>query len=730
MSAPDSKTGLCLVVRRAMRARTASTCTVLCLGLGAWLVARAAEAAGASASAREHEMILSIDSRWVGCSEGGYYPIRIRATNLAEPRTLQFRFVDTGGAASRLPTVERRLLIGKNATQQFTLSVPMVSHSSYGELRVLEEGSVLDGLTQRLSLPRSDASLAQMPSLLVIHPSPATVDLSQFDEGAQALATSLHTLGRRWSGSSYSTLGACDMLVLEPTLLPDSWIDYTGLDIVAAPLATFDKLPAAVRNAVIEWTEAGGTLVLYSSHEPAEKSRDVARLLELENRRALSPRWQVAPVGDHQPVVAYRGRGRSRGIPGLGASSIEAAGGENPNPAPPEVIASTSVWSITPETFSRLDLFAGRVFVFVDDPFPGGPVDWAWWLASADWQKTMHWTTRVGTSSRRGHPQFFDFLIPGVGAVPIMAFVGLITIFAVVIGPVNYFLLWKRKQLYLLIVTIPAIALLTSAALFTYAVIADGFSVQSRLRTVTILDQGKKHAVAFSRASLYAGLATSAGLSFSPETAVFPVWPDDTGLETGTVDWTDTQELRTGWLRSRTPAQFETIAVRDERGRLEVAESTAPGMALEVSNGLEWTLDALVVRDSASRLYFGRDFPPGASRRLPEAQPSELESLARDLAEESPAPPEGMAGANAFGSHNPRSMARMQFSSRRGPPMSFDDSIMESLLRQLERLDHEPDDGGLPRRSYAALVRENPGIELGVSQTRASKGVHVLLGYY
>ena len=117
---------------------------------------------------------------------------------------------------------------------------------------------------------------------------------------------------------------------------------------------------------------------------------------------------------------------------------------------------------------------------------------------------------------------FNEFLIPGVGVVPVYAFLGLMTLFTLVIGPLNYLLLWRRRQLYLLVITIPSIALVTTFSLVAYAVLASGFGVTSRLLSVTLLDQGAKTAVSAARLSLYAGMAPSTGLAFPLESRGLP----------------------------------------------------------------------------------------------------------------------------------------------------------------------------------------------------------------
>ena len=221
--------------------------------------------------------------------------------------------------------------------------------------------------------------------------------------------------------------------------------------------------------------------------------------------------------------------------------------------------------------------------------------------------QAKNWTVRNGISARHGSGEFLNFLIPSVRGVPVFAFLLLITIFTVVIGPLNYIFLWRRRRLYLLVLTIPLIAMGTSLALFGYSAVAHGFSTKSRARTLTYVDQQANTAVTLGRIALYAGLAPSDGLRFSSDTSVMPIWPEDHEFESARTDWTDQQNLRNGWLKSRTRTQFLTTGHRDERGRLDV---TPGGDGLKITNGFEWDFAALVVSDADGKPFSERAFLP------------------------------------------------------------------------------------------------------------------------
>ncbi len=691
-------------------------------------------AAGTETTRRAHDLNLTVATRWAGGANGGYFPVRIALRNLSRPRVLDLVFSDAREAGFRLPTVTRQVQIDQNASVQVTLPIPLVSAGTYGELKVFENGRELTGLTQHVTLPEAQPGLQDRPALLVISPSATTIDCSKFEDAVQALDSGGNIVSTTFRGrfggvragyAAYSGLRSNDFQTIAPVLLPESWIDYSVLDVVAIPLASLDKASEAARSALLKWTASGGTLLIYDVGQSASESSDLARLLDLANRPPSQQSWQPADPSLHQPIAIVDESTGPRTVSGVRVFS----GDENADEEAQEVEAANKpVWPVAKDTFWRLDLLAGQVCAFPGNPFPGSAVDWAWWLNSSKPQR-LKWTTRHGLSCRQSHPEFSLFLIPGVGAVPLLAFVVLISVFAIVIGPVNYFLVWRRKQLYLLVVTIPLIAFLTSGALFGYAMVSDGFGVQSRLRSFTLLDQYSRTAVAFNRISLYAGVTPSAGLKFSSETAVLPVWRDAGCLESGTVDWTNTQHLARGWLRTQTTAQFETIAIRAERGRLDIRPA-AEG-ELEVSNGLEWEISRLLVKDDAGRIYAGQKIPAGAKLRLATASAEDLAALSSMLAAD---PLKAPLGAD-IPSPQPATHrgGRTVWTTGEDEPTSavnFSGSQLERYLKLLTKPEQLPSAGGLAPRTYLAVIPENPGIELGVDRTRPAPGLHVIMGFY
>jgi hypothetical protein len=653
----------------------------------------AAFAIGNEALKRGSDLELTIDSRWCGNASGGYYPVRLKVLNKGPERTFTFRFTGQGEAT---PAVFRTLTIAQNATVRFTLSIPCVSAGTYGELQVVHEGRPIQGLATNINLPEPQTSGQSRPALLVI--SPVTVNCDMFEAAVDVLLGSSSAYGGY--GGGYSSLSS-DHESIRPDMLPQSWVDYSGIDIVAIPFAVLQSLGNDERAAMLNWVHTGGTLLVYEAGRPLVETEELDALLEFDRHAASGTEWKPADASLRRSLGTTT-------IEYSGTSSTEGSSG----------VVTSFNWP--EDAFASRNLLLGNVYAFAGNPFPGSPDDWAWFINSAGMER-LTWTGRLGMSARTSSDNFLDFLIPSVKGVPVGAFLVLITLFTVVIGPLNYIYFWKRRRLYLLVFTIPLIALATSLTLFAYSAIAHGFSTRSRMRSLTLLDQQAGASVTLDRLSLYSGLAPSSGLTFSSSTAVFPIWPPQGQFQSGNVNWSESQSLQSGWLKSRMRTQFFTINHSDQRGRLECKKQ---GNALQLTNGLEWDISTLVVADADGVLYYGTDIPAGAIAELQRATTEQRRELAARAEQHAPGPPDYLSNYDSL------SGGIFAWNSYFGSDMEthFDQGLLEQNLATLNNI-RSPDHRIAPS-SYVAVLAENPGVETGLESTRDELSLHVLVGYY
>src|SRR5690606_3135896 len=116
----------------------------------------------------------------------------------------------------------------------------------------------------------------------------------------------------------------------------------------------------------------GGTLLVTEVGEPAAKSKDLARLLDLQARPPAAREWQAASPLQIQRLTALgdgdQGTMAATGIVPGGGGAIPANPGAAEEAAALE-LANKSVWPISTETFSHVNLMAGRVYAFPGNPF-------------------------------------------------------------------------------------------------------------------------------------------------------------------------------------------------------------------------------------------------------------------------------------------------------------------------------------------------------------------------
>ncbi len=226
------------------------------------------------------DLTIRSDTRWAGGGEGGYLPIRVRVTNHGKPRDLTFEFESYGEGSN--VRVRRAIGVDQNATVHFTLSVPLVE-SRDGTLHVYEGSRPLQGHQRSISVPSALYLSPSPPAMLVV--SPVTVDCARFvDMGNHKSGT---TASPRYGyGYGRGTIDASVLANVVPSdLLPESWIDYSGLDYLAIPRDELERLEHPVRAAILKWVQSGGSLLVYDVGKDADALARLDRLIEGPKRR-------------------------------------------------------------------------------------------------------------------------------------------------------------------------------------------------------------------------------------------------------------------------------------------------------------------------------------------------------------------------------------------------------------------------------------------------------------
>lgn len=347
-------------------------------------------------------------------------------------------------------------------------------------------------------------------------------------------------------------------------------------------------------------------------------------------------------------------------------------------------------------------------------------------------RRTLQWEARHGVTPDGASTEFANLLVPGVGMAPVTEFRMLITLFVLLIGPVNYWLLRRSRRIYLMVLTVPLAAIVTTLALFAYAIVADGFGSQVRVHSFSRLDQRTGNASCWARLSYYSGLAPGKGLTLSSNTAIYPIqpsWANDVNRsEQRTIVWNgDESRLTQGWLNSRTPTQYLTIRSRKVPYQLEVLDS---GEKVRVKNGFGTKIQFLAVLNAAGKWYTGDEIAADSSFTLTVATRDDvIRRLNKIVAENAPRAPTELSDGEA-------ELRRMRARSRFGTFGRFggndnsgnlSDNLGGVALADLVGLGGQPA-LDLPVKSYVAITEHGPEVEVGFPNVVEDASFHVIEG--
>lgn len=203
---------------------------------------------------------------------------------------------------------------------------------------------------------------------------------------------------------------------------------------------------------------------------------------------------------------------------------------------------------------------------------------------------------------------------------PVRGLFLLMLLFVVVIGPVNYLLVARRKRKIWLWWTVPAIGVVASLGVFGYAMLAEGWRGYARTEVMTILDESGRRATTIGLTAFYAPLTPSDGLRFSYDTEVSPQLPEinsyyrsGRGGSSRAIDWTEDQHLTSGWIAARVPAHFIVRKSEPRRERLSVRRA---GNEITIVNGLGAEIKQLWWAERDGRVYSAENVQAGANVSL------------------------------------------------------------------------------------------------------------------
>jgi len=704
---------------------------------------------------------LQIDTRWVDAN--GYRPVRVQAINWPPgptPADRSFRLVlqpQTWRWGIETTTVTQYLEMPQGATRaETTVSIPQDMSWNSLSVEVYEDGVRLRDLCDSIGVPMRSGGYEwseATPAVLIIDADAPGRDqrntlVQQGRFGAARRTNPEKNLpdirylvysfpnvndpsayGISGVGSEVTDLDTLMIVqdlqhvdILPPGELPEEWINYTCFDLICISRSDLEQLVAQHGDrwrAIREWLAGGPTLCVYDTPIDTDSLDELDRLLGLGPRQGRSGErvaegvWRRPQASNADRVIRGFDR-RDMPVPqGIVPGNWQgAAAGDG-----------------VPFVIREADL--GRVVAIVsDEPF-GSEAGRMNWLFNEIGRENWMWYQRHGMSMHRENADYWNLIIPGIGRAPVGSYLVLITLFVIVIGPVNYYWLRKRKRLYLLLVTVPLGAALVTVALLNYALLTDGLGVRVRVRSFTNLDQRNQRSVSWSRQSYYAGLAPSRGLEFPATAALYPIeqYPSDRRRRQGRdyrMTWDEGQHLTSGYVSSRSTSQFMIVNAAGSDRRLVVSRK-AGDAAPTIQNRLGVAIQWLALRDSDGGLFGAQDVAPDQTVRL---QPMETNSASTELSrlyfDLRPEFPEGYDARyyrNAFGFQRRYYSPWTNVDQNLAPP-GFSQGVLERHLR----LQSSTGLKSLAPGSYLAVTQQGVDVPLGYQRLREEASFHLVHG--
>lgn len=535
--------------------------------------------------------------------------------------------------------------------------------------------------------------------------------------------------------------------ILRASQTHTSWLGYEAVDIVVVGFGVLERIrqehPERFQ-ALRDWVGCGGAVWTYGvenrqtlaalfdapPHVPASSvlAQDIrVGTQSFEPLKAIPVfDWSIQQLRDQNWSVEdelYMGKD-----PAERWEALRSAG----HPAAERLSAAEMEQSIFAQP-----VLAGIVVGITDpDPFPGSFQ--LWHVAKHLTGGRQVWQLKHGAPVVAGTENFWDWTLVNVARPPVYGFLGVLTGFVLLVGPVSYHLTRRRGRTYLMFFIAPVLATVATSMLFGYSVLADGLGTQVRVRQITWIDGASGHAARLTRATYFAGFRPDEGLKFPLDAAVYPIRDGEDGMDHSqhggplridrqVVIDDHHQRFSGDYLPSRRQRQFASTRPLDQAGSISLQQ--AAGQPPQLRNDLDLEMSQLLVRN-ADGDYFMTAGPlaVGKEAAVSAIAATQVPGLLRDLYQvESLDPPPGYSPSHSTGWFGRSYYQRMgfgqqQFHSRSWYHNSLEHGVFESRLGMMLQ-----EEGEIPPGWFVGLAALSADA-IAVEGATPVSSVHFVMG--
>ena len=614
---------------------------------------------------------FTVEIAAAGDGRSGYMPVVVHVlstSKFAADRNLLVRFkpVELGQSPPQTGiTCDLPIRAPQGARDvRLTLQLPKWAVGTGFQVQVFEEGVELEDYTQEVGallqrhnqpptqLLQSEGSL----SWLVVEGQSQQIGMADL-----TLATHRTNSWLPTTSTNRSLRNRIPFLLVpaESTrieFLADDWRHYQAFDGVVIERGSLDELAAknpGAFQALRDWIMSGGTLVVTGIDDSVQQTLG-----------ALNFKWRPEYM---EPGMISRATAtcqiRTRGLLNEYKQERTRVQAEINAPqrtrrfgtmVPPQTDPKAQLESLNqeikaienaPDRDDRIwsqSVLGGRV-VGVPGDEPITVMEWSIIAELFGYRKSA--MLRRGVDPMMGDIRVNRWLIPGVAQPPVYTFIGLLAVFVILVGPIAYRKTTKIGRSYLMFAIAPVLALLTTTAMFTYGVLADGFGTVTRIRQLTWVDGQSGDGFERSRSTYFAGLRPSEGLRFAGDAEVIG-YPDHDGESweelnkrnfaiQGKVSVTeDAQVFDNSFLPSRTQCQFIVHQPRHQIGKLTFTPKSSVDIEspnATVASSFGFPLRNVVLRDQLGEYWTAELVGAGKTVDVEKVEPNDASKIMGDL---------------------------------------------------------------------------------------------------
>ncbi len=258
---------------------------------------------------------------------------------------------------------------------------------------------------------------------------------------------------------------------------------------------------------------------------------------------------------------------------------------------------------------------------------------------------------------------FWDWSLQHLGRPPVLSFCILIGVFAGLVSPVvlRYCLRLGRPVWMLLV--FPAMAIVATTSLFSFAVLRDGFRTHLRVRSLTILDQDSDRGVAISRQIMFSGSAPRSGIQFNDDSEVWQIESQEDyrvrNYNGGQVIWNEGQQIYRGLVKSREQFQFVVSQPIDSlrpfswqkqppKDAFKLFATTLGDDSCAIRNELNETIKLILINNGDGLFFVGKNLESQKTSSLAAIDSAAAFKLLQQMeSSQAMTPPEAMIANNS-----------------------------------------------------------------------------------